>query len=314
MPVVDLGDDSPPGGLQVRVNHVAVGELAANHLRATGLQQFFFLGLGGRRSSQEQLLGFVRRLQRAQLNVGSHLLDPVNPPQLDAAVRAWLTHVPALSAVHCATDELALAVVRGCESLGRSVPLDIAVLGCGNDAWPCTWSPVGISSVILPDTAVGVKGAKLLARVLQGERDTALREQLNPTQVAARGSTLTFAGAPPSALRAIAFMRENAYRGIRVQDVTDHAKISRRSLENHMLTVLGHSPHAELVRLRLTRAQWLLETTASPLLEIARASGFSDGRQMSETFARQLAITPSQYRRRHRKASAAPPHGQGIHE
>jgi LacI family transcriptional regulator len=305
-PVVDLSDDSALGVPQVRVNQVTVGELAASHLRATGLQQYFFLGLAHRRSSQQQLVGFSRRLERAQLNVTSRLLDPTNAADTNAAIHSTVSRLPAFTAVYCANDQLALMVVRACESLGRSVPLDIAVLGCGNDPWHCTFPAMGISSVMLPHAAVGALGAKMLARLLLGEHVATQLEQLPPLEVAARGSTLTFADAPASAVRAIAFMRENAYRGIRVQDVTDYAKISRRSLENHVRAVLGHSPHTELVRLRLHRACSLLESTPMPLLEIARASGFSDGRQMSETFARELSITPSGYRRRHRKASTAP--------
>ncbi|HTM44536.1 MAG TPA: substrate-binding domain-containing protein [Polyangiaceae bacterium] len=305
-PVVDLNDESALGVAQVRVNQVAVGEIAASHLRATGLQQYFFLGLATRRTSQEQLLGFSRRLERAQLSVTSRLLEPTSAVDLNAAIHSTVARLPAFTGVFCANDQLALTVVRACESLGRSVPLDIAVLGCGNDAWHCAFPAMGISSVMLPHAAVGALAAKMLARLLQGERIATQLEQLPPLEVAARGSTLTFADAPASAVRAIAFMRENAYRGIRVQDVTDYAKISRRSLENHVRAVLGHSPHTEIVRLRLLRASSLLESTSLPLLEIARASGFSDGRQMSETFARELSVTPSGYRRRHRKASATP--------
>jgi LacI family transcriptional regulator len=103
-------------------------------------------------------------------------------------------------------------------------------------------------------------------------------------------------------------MREHAYRGISVQEVLDHAKLSRRSLENHVRAVLGHAPHQELVRLRVERATHLLDTSALPLQEIARTCGFSDGRQMSETFRRHLALTPSQYRRQQRARS---PKGTG---
>jgi LacI family transcriptional regulator len=101
-------------------------------------------------------------------------------------------------------------------------------------------------------------------------------------------------------------MREHAYRGISVQEVLDHAKLSRRSLENHVRAALGHAPHQELVRIRVERATHLLDTSSLPLQEIARSCGFSDGRQMSETFRRHLALTPSQYRRRQRQKRERP--------
>jgi LacI family transcriptional regulator len=198
-------------------------------------------------------------------------------------------------------DELAAHLSLACQALGRSIPNDIAVLGVGNDEWWCTFPNVPLSSIALPYRDLGLKSAQLLSRLMRGDAAPVQHVALPPGEIVARGSTLTFADAHPAAQRAIRFMRENAYRGISVQEVLDHAKLSRRSLENHVRAVLGHAPHQELVRLRVQRATLLLDTSTMALQEIARSCGFSDGRQMSETFRRHLALTPSQYRRRQRK-------------
>jgi LacI family transcriptional regulator len=300
VPWVSLADPSEVNSPQVAIDYAAVGDLAARHLRATGFQHFAFLGNANRRTAQLQLTGFLRPLQRAELPCTSLLLRSGTAPQLTEWIATWVRGLPTQTPVHCADDQLAARTALACQTQGRSIPNDIAVLGVGNDEWWCSLPNVPLSSIALPHRELGLKSAQLLSRLMRGESVPPHLRSLPPGEVVARGSTLTFAEAHPAAQRAIRFMREHAYRGISVQEVLDHAKLSRRSLENHVRAVLGHAPHQELVRLRVERATHLLDTSAMPLQEIARSCGFSDGRQMSETFRRHLALTPSQYRRRQR--------------
>lgn len=312
VPQVWFADPAEVSTPRIVIDHAAVGDIAARHLRATGFQHFAFLGLANDRASQLQLAGFLRPLQRAGLPCTSLLLqasstaDPKAPApsksELATSIATWVQGLPTQTAVHCANDELAAHVSLACQAKHRSIPNDIAVLGVGNDEWWCVFPTVALSSIALPYREQGVKSAQLLSRLMRGDSAPPPQQLLRPGEVVARGSTLTFAKAHPAAQRAIRFMREHAYRGISVQEVLDHSKLSRRSLENHVRAVLGHAPHQELVRLRVERAVHLLDSSALPLQEIARTCGFSDGRQMSETFRRHLAMTPSQYRRRQRRA------------
>jgi LacI family transcriptional regulator len=303
LPRVSLADPTEVSGPQVAIDFVAVGDLAARHLRATGFQQFAFLGIADQRATRLQLAGFMRPLQRADLPCTALMLHPGSTGQLSEWITSWVRGLPTHTAVHCVNDELALQVSVACQTHGRSIPTDIALLGVGNDELLCAFPRVALSSIALPNHTLGLRSAQLLTRLMRADSAPTRHELLPPTEVVARGSTLSFATAPLAAQRAIRFMREHAYRGISVQDVLDHAKLSRRSLENHVRAVLGHAPHQELVRLRVERATHLLDSSSLSVLEIARRAGFSDGRQMSETFRRHLALTPSQYRRRQRRSS-----------
>jgi LacI family transcriptional regulator len=300
VPWVSLADPSEVTSPQVAIDYHAVGDIAARHLRATGFQHFAFLGNANHRATQLQLTGFLRPLQRASLPCTSLLLQAGTPVQLEEWIASWVRGLPTQTAVHCASDELAARVSFACQAQARSIPNDVAVLGVGNDEWWCSLPDVPLSSIALPQRELGLKAAQLLSRLMRGD-SVPNQRALAPGNVVARSSTLTFADAHPAAVRAIRFMREHAYRGISVQEVLDHAKLSRRSLENHVRAALGHAPHQELVRIRVERATHLLDTSNLPLQEIAKSCGFSDGRQMSETFRRHLALTPSQYRRRGRK-------------
>lgn len=308
VPVVDCGDDPSPTREVPRVqpHHGLVGELAAQHLRAAGQEHYFMLGRAEHAPSHEQLEGFATPLRRVGLGVQSNLLDAAATDDWPEQLRQWVAALPRHSAVYCVDDELGLQMCLTCAALGREVPSDVSVLACGNDPWLCALAAPELSSIALPHRSIGRTAALLLEQLLRGERVPRLLHQVAPLEAVARGSTLTHAAAPAAVQRALAFMREHAHRGIRIQDVLDHARLSRRSLEQYVQQLLGHSPHQELVRLRLSRAQRLLETSNLPLLEIARSSGFSDGRQMSETFRRELSLTPSQYRRARRDALRDP--------
>ena len=74
-------------------------------------------------------------------------------------------------------------------------------------------------------------------------------------------------------------------------------KVSRRLLERRFLENLGHAPHAELMRLRLVRAESLLQVSGKSLAEIARQCGFRDLSHFSLAFRRATGKVPSLYRR-----------------
>jgi AraC family transcriptional regulator len=59
----------------------------------------------------------------------------------------------------------------------------------------------------------------------------------------------------------------------------------------------GESPHQFVLRLRIERAQQLLEKMDVPLSHIALESGFTDQSHLTQAFKRHLGQTPHAYRR-----------------
>ena len=57
---------------------------------------------------------------------------------------------------------------------------------------------------------------------------------------------------------AVRFIREHACDGITVADVVGKLPLSRRVLESRFERVLGRTPHAEILRVRLERVKQLL--------------------------------------------------------
>jgi AraC family transcriptional regulator len=71
---------------------------------------------------------------------------------------------------------------------------------------------------------------------------------------------------------------------------------------NHFLRLfrryMSCTPHQYLLRLRIERAQSLMQDKSMRLIDIAAACGFSSHAQLSRVFRHLLGATPSQYRRK----------------
>ncbi|ATU95303.1 GlxA family transcriptional regulator [Phyllobacterium zundukense] len=72
--------------------------------------------------------------------------------------------------------------------------------------------------------------------------------------------------------------------------------ISRRQLERLFETYLGTSPHKFYLKLRLDRARQLIESTNTPILEIAVACGFVSSSHFTKCYRVEHGCTPTETR------------------
>jgi LacI family transcriptional regulator len=145
---------------------------------------------------------------------------------------------------------------------------------------------------------IGYRAAAMLDGIIHG-RDLSPGTVLMPAQgVVVRGSTNVLAIDNTDVSEAVRFVREHACEGISVDDVMNHASVSRSTLERWFEKYLGRSPTVEIARIQVQRCQELLRTTTLTLDEIARAAGFSHVESMQRIFKRTVGLTPGRYRRR----------------
>lgn len=114
--------------------------------------------------------------------------------------------------------------------------------------------------------------------------------------------------APPSALdRALgdAHVRQavldDLSRPWTVRDMAARAGYSERGFARRFTAATGMTPLQWLLGQRVFAAQSLLEATDLPVAVIASRCGFGTPVSMRTHFARQVGVTPSAYRRRHRE-------------
>jgi AraC family transcriptional regulator, transcriptional activator FtrA len=95
---------------------------------------------------------------------------------------------------------------------------------------------------------------------------------------------------------ALSWAAENLDRHITVADLATRAHMSSRTFARKFASEIGATPLAWLLTQRLRRAQELLETTATPLHNIATTAGFATVETMRHHFRKALGTSPTRYR------------------
>src|SRR5262249_61087097 len=126
-----------------------------------------------------------------------------------------------------------------------------------------------------------------------------------PRGVATRPPPDTVAVDDPDLAPAVRIIRAHACSGLRVADVVARLPLSRRVFESRFEKILGRTPHAEILRVRLERVKELLRGDWS-LDAIARRTGFRHGEYLSAVFKRELGETPGRFRARCWEYGSAP--------
>lgn len=93
------------------------------------------------------------------------------------------------------------------------------------------------------------------------------------------------------------WVQEQLHRDITVAEMAAQAAMSGRTFARRFREDTGTTPFRWLLARRLQRAQELLETTDLDIDRIARMAGFGTGANLREHFRRELATSPSAYRR-----------------
>lgn len=310
-PVVDvLGQARFAGIPAFDTDARAVARLAADFFFRAGFAHFAYSGYPGLPFSDRRGDAFRDCLRER----GQDLLElPGLPPQpkrgdiqaveqhaLSALRRTadWIRAQPRPLAVFACNDVRAQQVLNACRESGLRVPEDVAVMGVDNDDVLCNLCDPPLTS-IEPDTArLGHEAARLLDRLMRGERAAAPFTSIPPSRLVERTSTDIIAIDDPVMAQAVRFIRNEIGRGIAVKDVLAHVARSRTDLERRFHRWLGASIHDELLRRRLERVRALLEESSLGLQAIADRSGLSTAAHLCRLFQQHFHLTPSEYRRR----------------
>jgi LacI family transcriptional regulator len=118
--------------------------------------------------------------------------------------------------------------------------------------------------------------------------------------VVERRSTEVLAIGDEDVAAALRFVRANAHRALRIEEVCEAIAASRRTLQRKMRVTLGRTLRAEIRRARIERAQRLLRETDQAVAQVGRQCGFRYTHHFSRVFRNEVGCTPSAYRARHR--------------
>ena len=189
------------------------------------------------------------------------------------------------------TDQLGFWLLDACRRAG------ISVVGVEDDETLCKFPIPPMSSVKFDAERIGYEAATLLASLMSGGQLPKRARLIAPLGITARQSSDILAIADRSLADALQFIRQNACSGVTVADVLSAVPISRSSLEQKTRSVLGRSPNAEIMRIKIDHVKKLLLTTDSTLDVVARHSGFSSAQVLCERFRSHVGKSPGAYRK-----------------
>ncbi|HEX7260921.1 MAG TPA: DNA-binding transcriptional regulator [Luteolibacter sp.] len=319
VPVVDLsaawGTEAlaDQDGLQVpRVlyDNTAIGRRAAQHFIVRGFNHIALFNHGNYWSERERRTAFeaeIRQAGRVVYEIEYHRWVAEASQGNASGVEGRLSRrlgqalqkLPKPLGIFCPSDEIGARVLQACEDVGLRVPEEVAVLGCHNDELTCNFTLVPLSSVDDDLELQGYEAARLLERLMNGEKAPKAPILIPPKGIVTRASTDILAIPHREVATALRFIWQHYAEPIQTNDVAAAAGMSRHHLMRLFQTHLGRSISDEILRKRVEHAKRLLVETDLKAWQIAQASGFSSIVHLSSAFSRQVGQAPSRYRSQH---------------
>jgi LacI family transcriptional regulator, galactose operon repressor len=313
LPIVSVALDLSSEGIpSVCPDEERIGALALDHLLATGLRQVSTFRLDGSAFGVARERAFLERALKAGARVAVGWGSDRAPQQWRGenaeGLIQWLLDLPKPCGLFTCADHWARIVARYVRLAGLRVPDDIALIGVDNDVVECELLAPPLSSVMVPWQELGNDAARLVQRLLHGQRIERPLCLVPPLAVAARRSSEVMAIEDALVAKAVGWIHQNAQQRLNVPMVAAAVGGGRKRLERRFRRALDRTVQEEIRRARVERAKGLLQNTRASLPDVARQSGFSNAALLSVAFKREVGIPPGSYRRRVHEALA------GTHE
>lgn len=295
----------PSKTFQLQNDNEAIGRMAADHFLGLGFKHLAYCGLHGMEWSTLRAKAFSQHAAKA--GIETSLYQPFTPRPGESwyieekHLGNWLATLPKPIGLMACNDDRARMVAEICRLRKIRVPDDISIIGVDNDEHVCNRAHPPLSSVALAAERAGYEMAALLDRIISGERVDNRVILARPVQVVSRQSTDLIAINDANLVKALRFIREKSNRIIQVRDVVAIAGLSRRILQDRFRDTLGRTILEEIHHSRIQRISRMLADTDLTMSAITSAIGYGSDTHLARFFSRCTGMTPSEYRRLHRK-------------
>lgn len=282
-------------------NHQLVAQ-AFKHLRGKGLENFAFYGLPENakfRWARERECAFKKIMSEHGITGSVYQGYETKPENWTYTINRladWLQSLSEPTGIIAVTDSRARHLLQVCDHLRIMVPDKIAVIGIDNEELTQYLSRVSLSSVEQGTKRMGYEAAKMLHQRLSGKLMTTPRLLVPPVKVHERQSTDYKPLKDPYVIQAMHYIRLNACKGIKVEQVLSHVGISRSNLETRFKNETDHSIHQEIHNIKLEKAKDLLIGTSLSIQEISEVCGYPSLQYMYSVFKKECDITPKDFR------------------
>lgn len=280
----------------------ASAKLAADHFLNRGFKHFAFFSLSGLSYVAALQGAFVHTVKSAGAECAIHTEVPRNGAEMDwnadlAQLGEWLRSLPKPVGVLTWNQSSGREVIFACQVAGLLVPEEVAVLSASDDDLLCEVLHIPMSGIMVAAEQIGHEAARLLHRLMRGEKPPKDPTLFHSLSVVTRHSTDTLAMPDRALVKALSFIRANVSREIQVNEVAREAGVSRRVLERRFAEQLGRTPAEEIRRLHFERAKELLAGTDLSIPDVAEAAGIGSPEYLAYLFRENMKVTPLQYRK-----------------
>uniref|UniRef100_UPI003B5C3192 XylR family transcriptional regulator n=1 Tax=Shewanella gaetbuli TaxID=220752 RepID=UPI003B5C3192 len=307
IPVIGVGssyqsDQHYPDIPYVASDNLKVVEAAYNHLKQKGIERFAFYGIPTDdhcRWAEEREKAILKLTKQEGYDCQIYRGHNTSPETWQYAMNRladWLQSLPKPIGIIAVTDSRARHLLQACDHIGVPVPDRVSIIGIDNDDIARYLSRISLSSVTQGCFEMGFKAAKLLHKKLNNEPVKNIRLKVAPASVEERQSSDYKALTDPYVIQAMQYIRQNATRGVKVEQVTTYVGISRSNLEHRFMAERGHSIHTELHHEKLNRACKMLAETQISTKQVANMCGYPSLQYMYAIFKKHFEQTPTGYR------------------
>ncbi|TWT48829.1 AraC family transcriptional regulator [Botrimarina hoheduenensis] len=304
LPLVNVDDlvAEEPKVASVLTDEEELADMALGHLLDRGFRTFAYFAPPSLEYSKRRRDAFVTRL--AQDDRPCHEYKPgyragrrIGWAEQQRRVERWIRGLPTPIAVLAVDAPRARQLAEICHLAGVRVPDDVAILAGSLDELMCDVSTPPLSSINVASERIGHDAAQLLDQLMNGAAPPTATLLVPPRGVNSRQSTDLLAIDDEEIVDALRYIRNNAHRGIVVEDILRQVPISRRSLEIQFRKYLGRSPAREIRRVQLERSRDLLGRRELSITEVALACGFANATRFGVAFKKDTGKTPYAFRK-----------------
>jgi LacI family transcriptional regulator len=293
---------------RVLYDHTQSAQLVADHFLSRGFTNFVYYEDFDNWSFEERGKAFVEVLREAGHQCT--WLRWRQPPTLSVTSRyqewkrkrKWLaSELRAATkpvAVFAPSDWMAMDILETCESVGLSVPEQVAIVGADNLLLATDAMRTPITTVDPNLEAMGYRGAELLDTLMRGKPAPQEPIRVPPLGLIVRKSSDLMAVKHLGIARSLRFLREHFHEPIGVGDLAAASAMSLRGFHQAFLENIGRAPGNELHRVRIERAKQLLTSSTEKTEAIGAMCGYQNINSFWVAFRKATGLTPKQYRQK----------------
>ena len=310
IPVSFIGD--PGAILAKRKSRIAftrnddefIGHLGARYLASLGAHRSYgFVPTTSRQYwSDSRFKGFSEELAARGINpIFFRSPGAAGSDEDIAALKEWLITMPKPAAIMTAWDTRATQVLNICKAANIKIPKQIAVLGVDNDELLDESSDPPLSSILPNHEKLGYVAARELEQLMSGRpRKSSAPFLARPFKIVERESAVASSPAAHLLTRAMDYIRKNATKGIKVNNVVEFLGISRRLADLRFHQFNGETINEAITHYKLEAVKKLLATTNRPIKTVSEACGYADIAYLKTLFKKRFGMTMREWRNQNR--------------